>query len=349
MVPDVPRPPKRPQLDDLTDDGDERDTPALAAYRVELPDRSVEGPFHYHQLAELFATGVASSACRISKDGGEMAPAKQFPELLRLVTSVEPWGTEAAWLAIDRRPIDRRTLPAWLFRLATLRETGAILVKDSARQRRKRVFLVDGAPEFSLPNDRGELLGEYLIAKAGVLRVEVEMAMSILPRFGGRLGDALVGLGVVRPVDLVRAIQEQTIERYLELLRWRHGEIAFERGATSGEERYPLGATVDLTLRGVRESYAGGEVREWLKDLGGALLSRSRSPLLRAEALRWTEGEARVLLSLGEPEPLASFLAKVTSRADVAADEASLAVFLGLTTGVLTTPGFLGPDDFKQP
>jgi len=241
-----------------------------------------------------------------------------------------------------RQAIDRATLPGWLFRLAVGRKSGAILLRDGAR--RKKVFLVDGVPEFASSTDKRELLGEHLIASAGVLRVEIEMALSMLPRFGGRLGDALVGLGVVRPVELVRAIHQQTVTRYLELFRWKTGEVAFDPGASSGEETFPLGVDpFDLVGRGVRQSYPPEELETWLESFGDAPLAPATSPLLRRDALRWTDAEARVLLALDGPTPVAEFLGEQKARPDVGG-EAVHAVFLGLSYGILALPGFIVPE-----
>jgi len=329
----------------LSDWEDERVTPALAAYRLEHPDGKMVGPLHYHELAELFVTGAATSNCLVSRDGGPFAAAHTFLELHRFVTSSNlTWEDDASWSLRSRRTIERVTLPSWLFRLAVGRKTGAILMRDGGR--RKKVFLVEGVPEFSASTEKSELLGEHLIARAGVLRVEVEMALSILPRFGGRLGDALVGLGVLRPVELVRAIHEQTVERYLELFRWRSGEVAFDEGASSGEETFPLGvAPFDVIARGVRESYSTHEIRGWLAAFGDAPIAPAPRPLLRMDALRWTEGEAWVLAALDRPRAITQFLTEQESRRDVPRDEAVRAVFLGLSFGVLSIEGFTVPDE----
>src|SRR5580704_15705311 len=92
---------------------------------------------------------------------------------------------------------------------------------------KKKIYLVEGVPEFVASTDKHELLGEHLIARGQVLRMEVDMALAILPRFGGRLGDALVGLGVLRPIELFRAIHDQTQTRFVEIFRWRTGEFGF--------------------------------------------------------------------------------------------------------------------------
>ena len=124
--------------------------------------------------------------------------------------------------------------------------------------------------------DKRELLGEFLIARGQVLRMEVEMALAMLPRFGGRLGDALVGLGVLRPIELFRAIHDQTQERFLEIFRWRTGEIGFARGARSQEETFPLGVDpYELIARGVREGYSVQELEAILAHSTKRCSSRS--------------------------------------------------------------------------
>ena len=55
-------------------------------------------------------------------------------------------------------------------------------------------LIVDGAPEYVTSNVGHELLGEYLVRNGTCMRMEVDMALAVLPKYGGRLGDALVSL-----------------------------------------------------------------------------------------------------------------------------------------------------------
>ena len=130
------------------------------------------------------------------------------------------------------------TLLPVVHRLTRTRETGALYLRDDARK--KKLFFVDGRPDFIASTDRNELLGEYLVRHGTCLRMEVDMALAVLSRYDGRLGDALVGLGVLRPVELVRAIQGQVRSRFLEAFRWRTGEWMYVRGARSEEETYQV-------------------------------------------------------------------------------------------------------------
>src|SRR4029077_2363377 len=122
-------------------------------------------------------------------------------------------------------PIDRVLLPSRMFQLALQRDTGALYFRDGAKKK-KKIYIVEGVPEFVVSTDKRELFGEYLVARGQVLRMEVEMALAMLPRYSGRIGDALCGLGVLRPIELFRAILQQTQDRFVEVFQWRKGEVA---------------------------------------------------------------------------------------------------------------------------
>ena len=83
-------------------------------------------------------------------------------------------------------------------------ETGVLHLSDGERQ--KKLYFADGRPDYIASTERLELLGEQLVATNVCLRMEVDMALAVLHRYDGRLGDALVGLGILRPVVLVRAV-----------------------------------------------------------------------------------------------------------------------------------------------
>ena len=56
-----------------------------------------------------------------------------------------------------------------------------------------------------------------------------------------RISPALVGLGVLRPVELYREISSQVRAKYLEAFRWRTGEWAYVPDARAQEDTYPIG------------------------------------------------------------------------------------------------------------
>jgi serine/threonine protein kinase len=105
----------------------------------------------------------------------------------------------------------------------------------------KEVFLVTGAPESVNSSVLSERFGAYLVSR-GVLRAaELEMALGMLPHFSGKLGDTLVGLGLMRPLDVFRQLSQQVRDRVIDLFRWTSGTFAFFRGVRNEQESFPLG------------------------------------------------------------------------------------------------------------
>ncbi len=304
-------------------------------YRVRLTDGTELGPLAYPRLVELFATGRIHTGTRIARESAEYKRPSAFPELNRFVSSPAlRWEPGMPKDVVDRGPIDRVLLPSRLFQVAVRRETGLLALNDGAK--RKKIYIVDGVPEFVASTEKSELLGEHLIARGQVLRMEVDMALAMLPRFGGRLGDALVGLGVLRPIELFRAIHEQTQVRYVEIFGWRRGEIGFVRGLRSHEETFPLGVDpFELVARGVRENYPAAELEAILSPLEEEIIEPVVPLPVRIETFRLPEREANVLLSIDGKSTLPRIVAQMSRAGEADPEEVLRAVFLGLSCGVL--------------
>jgi len=167
-----------------------------------------------------------------------------------------------------------------------------------------------------------------------VLRMEVEMGLAMLPRYAGRLGDALCGLGVLRPIELFRAIAQQTQDRYIEIFQWRKGEVAFVRGARSHEETFPLGMDpFELVLRAVRQHYPPAELEAILSPLEEDLISPVVPLPMRIEAFRFGDAEENVLKRITEPALIGDVVR--ASRKFATREETHRAIFCGLSCELL--------------
>ncbi len=105
----------------------------------------------------------------------------------------------------------------------------------------KEVFLLAGAPESISSSVPGDRFGAYLVARGVLRQAELEMALGMLPHFSGKLGDTLVGLGLMRPLDVFRQLSQQVRDRVIDLFRWSSGTFAFFRGVQNDQESFPLG------------------------------------------------------------------------------------------------------------
>ncbi len=123
--------------------------------------------------------------------------------------------------------------------LAVAQETGLLRVEFDPHV--KEIFLVRGAPESvnsNLPSDR---FGEYALAHGFIKPADLETALGALPRFSGKMGDTLVGLGLMRPLDVFRLLSQQVRERVMEVFGWESGYFTFYRNVRNPLEAFPLG------------------------------------------------------------------------------------------------------------
>lgn len=303
-------------------------------YNIKNADGTNQGPYSYPRLIELFATGELDAKSFLSRESRSFKQAVHFPEFARFMTSPAlRWDDEASASA-EYAPIDRATLPGYLFQLALERETGVLLFRDG--RRKKKIYLVEGTPEFVASTEKRELLGEHLVTRGQVLRMEVDMALAMLPKFGGRLGDALVGLGVLRPIELFRAIHDQTQERFVEAMSWKVGDVSYVRGARSHEETFPLGVdTFELIVRGIREGYDEAELNALLAPLEDETLDQVAHPPVRLESFRMPERETYSLRRFDGQVTVKGVVAQITQAKIATAEDVMRAVFIGLSCEVL--------------
>jgi serine/threonine-protein kinase len=304
-------------------------------YRVQLPDGSVMGPMSYPRLIQLLTTGaIDSRSCKISKTDGSYLDPSRLPELTRFVTSPGlQWKLEELAQAEKQGQLRAATLLPVFYDIIAKRQTGVLHLWQ--RNRRKKIYFVDGKPEFVASTDKSELLGEYLVATGQCLRMEVEMALALLPKYGGRLGDALVGLGILRPVELFRAISEQVRGRLMEAFRWRRGEWAFVRGARSHEETFPMGQDPYELLRDAASEAHLEEIESVLEPLRERVVERcDEGPPL--SAFRLDPPWIRALDSVAGDTTLGGVLARESaSGGDL--EPVYRALYLGLACGLVRT------------
>jgi serine/threonine-protein kinase len=123
--------------------------------------------------------------------------------------------------------------------LALAGETG--LLHFELREVQKEIFLVGGAPESVSSSDRAERFGEYLVGRGILGPGDLDLALSMLPHYNGKLGDTLVALGLLRPLDVFRLLSQQVRDRVIDVFNWTEGTFAFYRGVTNRQENFPLG------------------------------------------------------------------------------------------------------------
>jgi serine/threonine-protein kinase len=211
-------------------------------YRIETTGGMRFGPWTYAQVVEALALGKIGPEDRVRHpDGG----ATRIQDTAAFRRHLAPFNMTPTTREQEQPPGPSEMLPLGhggiitaLTWAAVRRETGLWLCELGGVQ--KEVYLKKGTPEFVTSNLAGELLGEYLVATSVITRGELDMALAVLPRFEGRLGDTLAALGLVEPIHLFRHIAAQVRDKLLDLFLWTSGHATFYEGVEPPPSAFPL-------------------------------------------------------------------------------------------------------------
>jgi hypothetical protein len=228
----------------------------------------------FAKLIEMIATGDLGGDDQVTLMGQDFKPIREINELARHLL---PSTTATTSRIFEPGVPDYQVLlrdTSMLEALAHMRqkgETGALFVeraRSMGTSVRKELYLNGGRLLHVASSEREELLGEYLVRRGRLTREQLDAALGSLQKFGGRLGDTLIGLGLVDAVDVFRAIRDQGRDRVAALSTWEEGLVTFYRGTAPTRVEFPL----DLDLA---------------------------SPMMAGTILR-TKGEPRTLLPSAE-------------------------------------------------
>ena len=125
-----------------------------------------------------------------------------------------------------------------LYRLITSRATGLLVV--SVGGIKKEIYVRDGLPEFVSSNVASELFGSWLVAQHILSQGELAMALAMMPHYGGKLGDTLVGLGLLRPLEVFRQLTRQVRAKLIDVCSWTKGAFSWYAGRENTREAFPL-------------------------------------------------------------------------------------------------------------
>lgn len=303
------------------------------AYRVQLETGRKLGPVPFPELVRLTTSGVLSADGLVMRNRDEFVRADELAELERFfATPALQWRKDEITKPKLRGELRAAILLPLIHSLAASRETGMLYLDDG--KNRKKVYFVDGRPDFVASTRRDELLGDYLVAAGKCLPMELDMALAVLPQHGGRLGDALVALGVLRPVELYQAVSGQVRARYLEAFRWRNGYWLYVRGAESREQTYPIEQNAQILMRDAAAELHPSELESALTPLWEKVIAPSGdapAPLSAyqvPDTWRWVLSQVKGTATVGQ-------LFSTSHRGGVDPVDALRALFLGISCQIV--------------
>ena len=242
-------------------------------YKIRKPNGATVGPLAYAKIVESVATGQIDGNDDISIAGGEFQPLSSVKDLYRHVppSRMTPTTTRVGSAAAADRSMDFEDggFVSALVRTLVTKRTGLWLCEQGGV--RKEVYTKHGVPAFVTSNLAGELLGEYLVKKRVINRSELDMALAVMPRFEGKLGDTLVALGLVEPLELFQHIAEQVREKLLDLFTWASGTATFYEGVDPPSSGFPLRLDAwEILDRGLQRRIAAGFESKLILERGQA-------------------------------------------------------------------------------
>lgn len=304
-------------------------TPSV--YAVQRPTGREE--LSYAQMVERVATGTIPPSAEVLVDGGVPRPVSSIDELAR---HVPPSGRRSV-----PPPADARTIAfeaggfarAFVHAIAT-EATGTFVCRRGTEQ--KEVSLSEGRPTYVGSNLAAEMLGEFLVARGVVNRGELDMALAVLHRYDGRLGDTLVALGLVDSVHLFREIGVQVRERLLDVFTWRSGTAVFEPDLVKAESSFPPDAEIFAVLDEAyrRRLLAGLEVPP-LSAEPSLRVVRSRDSLPGFDPSRLPRAEKLIILRAKNPVDARGLLDDLGRDLDGDRGRADRALLILLAAGAL--------------
>ncbi|MCS6900826.1 MAG: protein kinase [Myxococcales bacterium] len=311
---------------------------APVTYRVRLDDGSLQGPFPLARILERLITGRIPPNAQVSRNDGPFLALCEHPELRRIASrSSSQWDftVNAAEGQVIR--FDERTLPYHLYEIALKAPTATLLAIHGLD--RKKIHIKEGSVSLVSSTDPSELLGERLLRANRILPIELDMALALAPRHGGRVGDALVGLGILRPLELFQALYEQTFERTAALLSWTEGELWLLPPENYEEDGLPWGISLlEMITRGILQTYKETTLHRFLDGITTLPLHPGPRSAPCPTALRLPPGPTTALLAVDGVRSLTDLLRSPPSPKPTEL-EILQGIYIGLASGALRVEG----------
>ena len=206
---------------------------------------------------------------------GEVPPMPSREELARKRPPTPPALADIAEPADDAGDFAMTSPLRVLFRLMTARATGLLVVFVGGIK--KEIYVRDGQPEYVSSNVASELFGNYLVSKGVLSDGELAMALAMMPHYGGKLGDTLVGLGLLKPLEVFRHLTRQVRTKIIDVCTWNKGQFGWYSGRENPREAFPLDFNAFEILGAGGMAVADDVVESWIAKHGSLRLRVARA------------------------------------------------------------------------
>jgi serine/threonine-protein kinase len=103
------------------------------------------------------------------------------------------------------------------------------------------------------------------------------MALAMMPHYGGKLGDTLVGLGLLKPLEVFRHLTRQVRTKLIDVCSWTKGSFAWYSGRENPREAFPLDLNTYEVLGAGAMALPNDTIELWLEENRMRKLKANRS------------------------------------------------------------------------
>ncbi len=306
---------------------------------VETSVGTRHGPWTFARLIEACVTGQIGPGDKVDFMGRGLVRLEEIEELARFLP---PASATTNKLAGPGKPdfiedLSPATLLDALLKVLEGHLTGVLFAERPAGEEgpgaRKELYFIDGKLNHVASSDATELLGEYLVRRGKLAREELDLALAVLPRHNGRMGDTLISLGLVGSVDIFRAIRDQGRDRVADLFLWRGGTLTFYRGGSAKHVEFPLDLDLPtLMLAGLESAMPAESPLDRYRDRLDDVLTPVKSAF---GDVTWPPPVQRLLSIVTSPKSLRDVLKATTRTGASSAGDALRALEVLLAAGAL--------------
>ena len=267
--------------------------PGLKGHEFKLRNTSgyIFGPVDYDNLVNLLQTGAVSEEEFVSIDGGDW-------KRVREITEVQALSPNQALRNKGVRPIysgtiSRTGLVRVFYQVASRNLSGKLRFNKSSAQ--KEFYFRRGKPRHVASNLKQELIGPFLLQRAIINEAQMNDALGKANDFGGRVGDALVSLGYVKPHELYQLLDQQFREKFLQIFSWTSGSYEFYEGVPCPIDMAPSDTNVyRYLLEGVRKHIQASELKGLFAQYEGAKVRTRKNKYVTIQELPFNSKEQRL-------------------------------------------------------
>lgn len=263
-------------------------------YRLRTADGQEFGPLSQANLEAMLRARTASPEDMVSFGGMPFQPIRTVAALQSAVAAAVPTHHQP--------PVMQGNLNQWVFvrlvyRLFADRASGMLELRRGDAV--KSLYFRRGRIQYVASNQAGELLGPFMVANGYISQSDIDMAIARSKATGGRLGDLLIGMNLIKPHQLVQVLEKQLRAKLIDAFGWDQGSYAFYESVDPPADIVTLDVDpIEVLVEGVRERVPLAAIEPMLADKLDRPLYPMRAPLISIASLKFGARETKALTLL---------------------------------------------------